>query len=112
MELIFTEEAIERLNRKVAGKEGVLKLKHDTEGCGCIVSGVSALWLVNHPEEHDLRIKTNGPVVFMDSHTELFFDQKMMIDGAKGNHFMLKSDSETLNPSLKYLDRTDENTGK
>jgi uncharacterized protein YqkB len=111
MELVFTEAALERLKKKIQEKKGYLKLKHDTEGCGCVVSGVAALWLVDETEKEDTKIQTNGPDIYMDYNTEVFFDNKMTIDAAVGNHFSLKSPGEILNPSMKYYDRTKQNTG-
>jgi uncharacterized protein YqkB len=106
MELTFTEDALERLQQKISGKKGYLKLKHDTEGCGCVVSGVAALWLIDQPEANDAKLSTNGPDVYMDYNTEVFFDSMMKIDTASGNHFTLKSPSETLNPTMKFYDKT------
>jgi uncharacterized protein YqkB len=112
MELTFTEAALERIGKKIDGKKVFLKLKHDTEGCGCVVSGVSALWVVDETLENDTKVITNGPDVYMEYNTEVFFDGTMVIDVAAGNHFILKSPGETLNPSLKLYDKTGENTGR
>lgn len=113
MELVFTEAALKRLQKNMQGKEGFLKLKHDTEGCGCVVSGVPALWLVDQTEDNDTKISTNGPDLYMDYNTEVFFDQSMTIDApAAGNHFSLKSPGEILNPAMKYYDKTEQNTGR
>ncbi|MBH0168497.1 MAG: iron-sulfur cluster biosynthesis family protein [Bacillota bacterium] len=111
MEIVFTDAALTRLEKKVQGKEGYLKLKHDTEGCGCVVSGVAALVLVEQTEENDTKIETNGPDLFMEYNTAVFFAEKMTIDAPAGNHFSLKSPGEMLNPSMKYYDRTKQNTG-
>ncbi|WP_416728897.1 iron-sulfur cluster biosynthesis family protein [Fictibacillus sp. JL2B1089] len=111
MEIIFTDTALERLEKKMHGKKGYLKLKHDTEGCGCVVSGVAALVLVNEIEDNDTKIETNGPDLFMEYNTAVFFAEKMTIDAPAGNHFALKSPGEMLNPSMKYYDRTKQNTG-
>jgi uncharacterized protein YqkB len=111
MEIVFTDAALERLQNRMQDKKGFVKLKHDTEGCGCVVSGVAALWLVDKPEENDTRILTNGPDLYLDYNTEVFFDEKMTIDAPAGNHFSLKCPSEILNPAMKYYDKTEQNTG-
>ena len=68
MEIIVTEEAANKIKAKTAGKNSYLKLKYDTEGCGCVVSGVSALWLVNELDGDDHEIKTNiGSIYFEKS---------------------------------------------
>ena len=46
MEITLTELAAEKLSGRIAGKDGFIKLKYDIDGCGCVVSGVAALWLV------------------------------------------------------------------
>jgi peptidyl-tRNA hydrolase len=51
MYIEWTETAAEKIASKVQGQEGYLQLKYDTDGCGCVVSGVTALWWVNEPEE-------------------------------------------------------------
>ncbi|ANC77766.1 hypothetical protein ABE65_013535 [Fictibacillus phosphorivorans] len=111
MEIEFTETALERLEKKIQDSKGYLKLKHDTEGCGCVVSGVAALVLVDQIEDNDTKIETNGPDLFLEYNTAVFFAEKMTIDAPAGNHFALKSPGEMLNPSMKYYDRTKQNTG-
>jgi uncharacterized protein YqkB len=112
MKLTYTQKALERLHQKLHNKEGFLKLKHDTEGCGCVVSGVAALVLVDEIENNDSKISTNGPDLYMEYNTEVFFDTEMTIDTATGNHFTLKSPSEMLNPAMKFYDQTSENTDR
>jgi len=51
MYIEWTETAAGKIAGKVQGQEGYLQLKYDTDGCGCVVSGVTALWWVNEPEE-------------------------------------------------------------
>lgn len=111
MEIVFTDAALTRLEKIMQGKKGYLKLKHDTEGCGCVVSGVPALWLVDQTEGNDTKIETNGPDLYMEYNKAVFFDEKMTVDATAGNHFVLKSPSEMLNPSMKYYDKTKQNTG-
>jgi iron-sulfur cluster insertion protein len=57
MNITFTDKAIEKIQVKLSDSNGKqLKLKYDTEGCGCVVSGVSALWIVSEREEEDIDI--------------------------------------------------------
>jgi iron-sulfur cluster insertion protein len=112
MKLTFTQTALDRLQQKIQNKKGFLKLKHDTEGCGCVVSGVAALVLVDGIENNATKMSTNGPDLYMEYNTEVFFDTDMTIDIAIGNHFTLKSPSEMLNPAMKFYDQTSENTDR
>ncbi|WNB93640.1 iron-sulfur cluster biosynthesis family protein [Bacillus sp. NEB1478] len=112
MELTFTNAALIRLQQKMQGKTGYLKLKHDTEGCGCVVSGVAALVLVDKIEESDTKIQTNSLDLYLEYNTEVFFNEEMTIDTAAGNHFTLKSPNEMLNPAMKFYDQTAKNTDR
>jgi uncharacterized protein YqkB len=110
MELTITNAALVRLQQKMQDKAGYLKLKHDTEGCGCVVSGVAALVLVDEIEASATKISTNGPDLYLEYNTEVFFNETMIIDTAAGNHFTLKSPNEMLNPAMKFYDQTAKNT--
>jgi uncharacterized protein YqkB len=112
MELTITNAALNRLQQKMQGKTGYLKLKHDTEGCGCVVSGVAALVLVDEIEANTTKIPTNGPDLYLEYNTEVFFNEKMTIDAAAGNHFTLKSPNEMLNPAMKFYDHTAKSTDR
>ena len=48
MNITFTDKAITKIQEKY-GKDSslYLKLKYDTDGCGCVVSGVTTLWIVD-----------------------------------------------------------------
>ncbi|MBP2240768.1 uncharacterized protein YqkB [Cytobacillus eiseniae] len=108
MEIIVTEKAANKIESKLANKNGYLKLKYDTEGCGCVVSGVSALWLVNGLEVEDHEIKTNIGSIYIEKSKEVFFEESMTIDfSEKANCFQLKSPNQYLNPRMSLYDRTD-----
>ncbi|USK53616.1 iron-sulfur cluster biosynthesis family protein [Cytobacillus solani] len=106
MEIIVTEEAANKIKAKIAGKNGCIKLKYDTEGCGCVVSGVSALWLVNELDDDDHEIKTNIGSIYIEKSKEVFFEETMTIDfSEKANCFQLKSPNQYLNPRMSLYDR-------
>ncbi|MBU8879211.1 iron-sulfur cluster biosynthesis family protein [Bacillus sp. FJAT-29790] len=107
MEITITETAANKIKERVAGKNGYIKLKYDTEGCGCVVSGVTALWLVNEIDEDDREIKTNAGSIFVEKSKEVFLDENMKIDfSEKANCFQLKSPNQYLNPRMSFFDRT------
>ncbi|WP_313798402.1 iron-sulfur cluster biosynthesis family protein [Cytobacillus sp.] len=109
MEIIVTEAAANKIKVKRSGKNSShLKLKYDTEGCGCVVSGVSALWLVNELEDDDYEIHTNIGSIYIEKSKEVFFEETMTIDfSEKANCFQLKSPNQYLNPRMSLYDRTD-----
>lgn len=104
MEIIITAAAAEKLNEKINGREGYLKLKYDTEDCGCAVNGVIALWYVPEVDTDDITIETNERNVYMEKSKAVFFDEKMTIDFTKGtNSFQLKSPQQILNGYMSFV---------
>ncbi|MCS0672338.1 iron-sulfur cluster biosynthesis family protein [Cytobacillus firmus] len=107
MEIVLTELAAEKLSERIDGKDGFIKLKYDIDGCGCVVSGVTALWLVNDLDEDDREIKTNAGSIYAEKSKEVFLDDDLTIDfSVKANCFQLKSPNQYLNPRMSFIDKT------
>jgi uncharacterized protein YqkB len=107
MEITVTETAAEKLSERVAGKDGYVKLKYDIDGCGCVVSGVTALWLVHELDDDDQEIKTNAGSIYVEKSKEVFLDEDLKIDfSEKANCFQLKSPNQYLNPRMSFFDKT------
>lgn len=104
MEIIITAEAIEKINERTANREGYLKLKYDTDGCGCAVNGVIALWFVTELDDTDIAIETNERPVYVEKSKMVFFDEQMKIDFSKTtNCFQLKSPGQILNGHMSFI---------
>ncbi|MBM7621092.1 uncharacterized protein YqkB [Bacillus tianshenii] len=105
MKVTFTERAAERVKAKLENQEGKwLKLKYDTDGCGCVVSGVSALWITPEKEDDDVALETNIGPLLMEKSKLLFFDEDMTVDFVESaNTYMLKCPSQILNPRMSLL---------
>jgi uncharacterized protein YqkB len=105
MQVTFTKEAIEKLTPKLeANKNRVLKLKYDTEGCGCVMSGVTVLWLIEEPEADDIKLETNAAPLFVEKTKMVFLEEQLTISyNQTANCFMLKSPSQILNPRMSLL---------
>lgn len=107
MNIIVTERAARKIKDRIDGKGGFLKLKYDTDGCGCVVSGVAALWLVNQLDEDDREIKTNAGSIYIEKSKEVFLDEHLIIDFTdKANCFQLKSPNQYLNPRMSFYDKS------
>ncbi|WP_026582910.1 iron-sulfur cluster biosynthesis family protein [Bacillus sp. J33] len=107
MEITVTETAAEKLSERMAGKDGFLKLKYDIDGCGCVVSGVAALWLVGELDEGDREISTSAGSIYVEKSKEVFLDENLKIDFLeKANCFQLKSPNQYLNPRMSFFDKT------
>jgi uncharacterized protein YqkB len=105
MQLTFTEEAIEQLTPMMEeNKSKILKLKYDTEGCGCVMSGVTALWLVEEQDKNDIKLETNAVPLLVEKTKMVFLDEQLTITyNQTANCFMLKSPSQILNPRMNLL---------
>ena len=57
MKITITDHAAEKINQYRIGKDGWLKLKYDAEECGCVMCGVTNLWLVNELKKMTMKSK-------------------------------------------------------
>ncbi|MFC4324083.1 iron-sulfur cluster biosynthesis family protein [Litchfieldia salsa] len=106
MEFTFTEEAITRLNHKKINNELLLKVKYETEGCGCVVSGVPTLWIVDHQEEDEERFETNFCPVLVEKSKKVFYDEQLKIDYVESaNCYLLRSPNQILNPRMMLIEK-------
>lgn len=104
MEINITAAAVEKINERTEGREGYLKLKYDTDGCGCAVNGVVALWFVPELEDDEIAIETNNRTVYVEKSKMVFFDEQMMIDFSQAtNCFQLKSPQQILNGQMSLI---------
>ncbi|MDF2718670.1 MAG: iron-sulfur cluster biosynthesis protein, partial [Paenibacillus sp.] len=108
MNVHFTEEAAAHIRARhfTHSAAGAIKLAYDTDGCGCAVNGVAALWIVDSPEEDDQLASSNLFTVFYDPRQELFFEDKLTVDRKpEQQSLILKSSQQTYNPSMRLIDR-------
>jgi len=104
MHFTFTPPAIERLAEYLNGGERQLKLHYDTEGCGCVVSGVPVLQVLGKPEQGDV-LGTGEPyAVWFEPQYEVFFEPQLRIDyNPARSSFILKSDNQTYTTNMRLL---------
>ncbi|MEH7073931.1 iron-sulfur cluster biosynthesis family protein [Neobacillus drentensis] len=104
MEINITAAAAEKINQRIDGRDGYLKLKYDTDGCGCAVNGVVALWFVPNLDSDDIAIETNDRTIYAEKSKTVFFDEQMKIDFSNtANCFQLKSPQQILNGHMSLL---------
>ncbi|MFD2679595.1 iron-sulfur cluster biosynthesis family protein [Bacillus seohaeanensis] len=105
MHITFTDEAIKKINEKIDGKEGYLKLKYDIDGCGCVMSGIPTLWYILQPEGIDeLTIETNLMPILIEKSKTVFLDKQLKVDFSKtANSFQLKSPAQILNGRMNFI---------
>lgn len=104
MHISFTPAAVEALTPYLADGAKQLKLLYDTEGCGCVVSGIPTLQLIGQGGPDD-RLAEGDPLPFWyEPRHEVFFEPMLRIDyHAANNAFSLKSDSQIYTLDLRLL---------
>lgn len=104
MEIMITDPAAAKISEKTKDCNGYLKLKYDTEGCGCAVDGVAVLWFVPELEDDDIAVETNAQTIYVEKGKTVFFDDKMKLDFSKtSNWFQLSSSQQTLNGHMSLI---------
>jgi uncharacterized protein YqkB len=107
--ITFTEKAIQQLTPILTQSKRMLKLKYDTDGCGCLVDGVIALWLVDEADGDDIAVGTNFVPVLVEKSRLVFYDDTMTIDIAEGTScFQLKSPGQILNPRMPLVEMSEQ----
>ncbi|NBI30960.1 iron-sulfur cluster biosynthesis family protein [Chengkuizengella marina] len=101
MQITITESAKNELMNKVNTDQYYIKLAHDAEGCGCIMSGVAQLWIVDEKDEFDLESNSEPFSILYDSRHEVFFEQEMKLDYIPNKKsFSLSSKQQIYNASM------------
>jgi len=107
MDVTITDRANHALENLQIDESLFLKLKYETEGCGCVMSGVNELWCVAAPEEEDILITTNdGKSILVEQSKQIFLDEALTIDYSEATQlFMLKSPNQIFNPRMRFLNK-------
>ena len=101
MDIIWTKHALEKINAELADRRGHFHLKYETEGCGCVMSGVWNLFVQKELPDGMKRWETNAYPVYINQNHEVFLDEKILIDYTDGaGTFQLKSPNQYLNPMM------------
>lgn len=108
--IVVTPVAAEALRRKLdgpSGEAGYVKLIYDTDGCGCAVNGVPALWLVKERSAFDEELPNNASLpMLIDRHQTVFYEERMKLDaGAVPGSFVLSSPQQIYSTHVVCSDR-------
>ena len=102
----WSEEAIQAVQARFGSEAKVWKLVFDSEGCGCSVDGVAALWAITAPEIGELQADSNQLEVWYEKRHEVFFDHLMRISYLPEHRsFKLASDGQIYSNRLKLDDK-------
>ncbi|TDF99538.1 iron-sulfur cluster biosynthesis family protein [Paenibacillus piri] len=106
MHITFTDHAVEQINSRFAPGDGELKLVFDSEGCGCAVSGVPVLWIVDQAADKELRAEGTPYRIVYEKRHEVYFEDRMVLDfEPKRGSFILKSDGQIYNAQMRLIDK-------
>lgn len=100
MKISISEAASRQIKQKMGEKNLILKLKYETDGCGCVVSGVPTLQLINKQDldSNDMLIETDKLDIYIEKSKAIFFDEEMKIDYSQETQsFRLTSPGQILN---------------
>lgn len=101
----FSKEAQDVIRKKVKHEDVVLKLVYDTEGCGCAVSGVPTLYVIDEVQD-EVKAVCDAFPIYYDKQQKVFFEQHLMIDvnqHATGV-FVLKSKGQIYSGHMALVD--------
>ncbi|MBH5317813.1 iron-sulfur cluster biosynthesis family protein [Paenibacillus sp. GSMTC-2017] len=104
MHITFSPAAVSKLTPYLTDGSKQLKLLHDIEGCGCVVSGVPVLTLIQETTVDDQ--ESNGdPFSFLyEPRHEVFYDPHLRIDyDPARSSFILKSDNQIYTNNLRFI---------
>lgn len=100
IEMTVTPIAAKQIKQKMAGQNLAVKLKYVTEGCGCVLSGVPTLELVNKDDLDidDIQVGKKDMPIYMEKSKLIFYDDQLKIDfSPESNSFRLASPGQILN---------------
>src|SRR5262249_52363118 len=102
----WSNEALREMESRFGADAKIWTLVYDTEGCGCAVNGVPALWAQDGPEPGHKRAESEGPQVWHEPRHEVFFEERLRV-GYLPEHrsFTLTSDGQIYTNRLRLLDR-------
>ncbi|NIK76539.1 uncharacterized protein YqkB [Paenibacillus castaneae] len=108
MHITFSKSAVERISPYLEDGTKKLKLLHDTEGCGCVVSGVPAIQLIDSPSVDDVQSQGDPFPFWYETRHSVYYEPQMKIDYDVDRHsFSLKSDNQIYTTHLRFLTETD-----
>lgn len=104
----LTDSAVNQLKRYMEQPADRIKLVYDSEGCGCAVSGVAAVWITDQEDADDVRAETNAvdlPLYYL-GRQEVFFENKLRLDYREDRRaFALSSDNQIYGTNVQPVIR-------
>ncbi|MFD2612120.1 iron-sulfur cluster biosynthesis family protein [Paenibacillus gansuensis] len=106
MHITYTDAAAGQIKSLMNIDTDELKLVFDNEGCGCTLSGVPTLWIVDSSETDDLKAEGEPFTTKYRKRDEVFFEDKMKIDyNPQRMAFSLSSSGQIYNAMMSLVDK-------
>lgn len=106
MKMVWSPDAVSELMTRYGADATDWRLVYDTEGCGCAVNGVPALWAVDGPGSGDVLAESGDFRLWHDPRHEVFFDETLRIGfDPERRSFRLSSDGQIYTSRLVLADR-------
>ncbi|MCR8842859.1 iron-sulfur cluster biosynthesis family protein [Paenibacillus sp. SC116] len=108
MDLQFTEPALQAIKNRGVDEHAVIKLAYDTEGCGCAVNGVPALWIMKEEDvsSSDELISSNAPYrIIIHRQHAVFYEDYLTLDLTADKSFRLFGRGQTYSNHVRCEDK-------
>jgi uncharacterized protein YqkB len=105
MKMVWSDEAVEQLRARFGADVRGFRLVYDTEGCGCAVNGVPALWAADQPGPGDVAADSEPLSLWHDPRNAIYFEDVLRVAYIpERQSFRLSSDSQTYTTRLVLVD--------
>lgn len=105
MKMTWSPEAEAVLRARFGADVPGFRLVYDTEGCGCAVNGVPALWAVDGAMPGDVSADSGPLRLWLNGQQSVFFDDALRLDYRSDRRsFTLASDNQTYTTRLVVED--------
>jgi uncharacterized protein YqkB len=105
MKMVWSPDAVAQLRVRYGSDVTEFRLVYDTEGCGCAVNGVPALWVVDEPGRDDIRADSEPFQLWHDPRHALYFDDTLTLNYlAERQSFRLSSDNQIYTTRMVLAD--------
>lgn len=105
MKMEWSPKAVVQLQARFGTDVPGFRLVYDTEGCGCAVNGVPALWAVNGASPGDVAAVSEPLNLWLDPQQSVFFEDALRISYLpERRSFLLASDNQTYTTRLVIED--------
>jgi uncharacterized protein YqkB len=109
MKIVCSPDAVQKLRTRYGPDVAAFRLVYDTEGCGCAVNGVPALWAVDEAAAGDIAADSEPFVIWHDPRHAVYFDETLRIDYRSDmKSFRLASDSQIYTSRMVLADRREQ----